>query len=134
MLTADRLRHQDDPSLAAGQPIGHVVSVRGSQATVGLLNSPLQDWDKVRSTVGKFLGIRAGNSLLIGVITNVSIETPALAKELGCHSTADLDLVGEIKQAGMAPAQFQRGVTEYPAIGDPVLGISAQELRLVFNV
>jgi hypothetical protein len=82
MLTADRLRHEDDPSLASDQPIGHVVSVRGSQATVGLLNSPLQDWNKVRSTVGKFLGIRAGDSLLIGVITNVSIETPALAKAI----------------------------------------------------
>jgi len=134
MLKPDRLPHQDDPSSAASQPIGHVVSVRGSQATVGLLSSPLHEWDKVRSTVGKFLGIRTGESLLIGVITNVSIETPAMAKELGCHSTADLDLVGEIKQPAGAPAQFQRGVTEYPAIGDPVLGISAQELRLVFNV
>ena len=134
MLKPDRLRPQDDPSCATSQPIGYVVSVRGSQATVGLLTSPLQEWDKVRSTVGKFLGIRTGESLLIGVITNVSIETPAMAKELGCHSTADLDLVGEIRQASGAPAQFQRGVTEYPAIGDPVLGISAQELRLVFNV
>jgi DNA helicase HerA-like ATPase len=134
MLTADRLRDQDNPSFAAGQPIGHVVSVRGSQATVGLLNPPLQDWNNLRSTVGKFLGIRAGESLLIGVITNVSIETPALAKELGCHSTADLDLVGEIKQSATTPAQFQRGVTEYPAIGDPVLAVGARELRLVFNV
>src|SRR5205809_175865 len=33
-----------------------------------------------------------------------------------------------------AAAAFQRGVTEYPAIGDPVIGISARELRLVFNV
>ena len=113
MLKPDRLRPQDDPSSATGtgQPIGHVVSVRGSQATVGLLTSPLHEWDKVRSTVGKFLGIQTGESLLIGVITNVSIETPAMAKELGCHSTADLDLVGEIRQ----PA----GVQEFTAHRSP---------------
>jgi len=94
----------------------------------------LDDANKVRSTVGKFLGIRSGEALLVGVITNVSIETPLLAKELGCHSTAALDLMGEIKQSTAVPAQFQRGVTEYPAIGDPVFAVSARELRLVFNV
>ena len=134
MLSADRLRNQNEPSLAIGQPIGHVVSVRGSQATVGFLTSPLDDGNKARPTVGKFLGIRAGESLLIGVITNVSIETPATAKEQGYNSTADLDLVGEIKQSATNSAQFQRGVTEYPAIGDPVMGVGASELRLVFNV
>jgi uncharacterized protein len=134
MLNADRLPQQGDASSAAGQPIGQVVSVRGSQATVGLLSPPLLDRSGQRSTVGKFLGIRAGNSLLVGVITNVSIETPAVAKGLGCHSTADLDLVGEIRDRDTPAAHFKRGVTEYPAIGDPVFGISAGELRLVFKV
>ena len=134
MLNAGRAPSQDDVALTAGQPIGHVVSVRGSQATVGLSTSPSPDGNKARSTVGKFLGIRAGHSLLIGVITKVSIEAPASAKDHGFHSTADLDLVGEIKQPATAQAQFQRGVTEYPAIGDPVLAIGARELRLVFNV
>ena len=69
--------------------------------------------------MGKFLGIRAGETLLIGVITNVSIETSALPNGRGSHSTADLDLVGEIKPSATGQAQFQRGVTEYPAIGDP---------------
>src|SRR5262245_33980602 len=132
MLNVDRPCHQNEPSVAAAPPIGHVVSVQGSQATVGLA---ADDRGQVRPTVGKFLGIRAGGSLLIGVITKVSIETPALAKEHGCQSTADLDLVGEIKQSATATtAAFQRGVTEYPAIGDPVLGVGARELRSVFNV
>jgi DNA helicase HerA-like ATPase len=71
--------------------------------------------------------------LLVGVITNVLVEAPAPAKEHGWHSTADVDLVGEIKQS-TASAQFQRGVTDYPAIGDSVLPIGARELRLVYNV
>jgi DNA helicase HerA-like ATPase len=134
MLSAERLRHKDQSSsLAAGQPIGQVISVRGSQASVGLLASPLHDRNTVRATVGKFLGICAGESLLVGVITNVLIGTPALANEHGWYSTADVDLVGEIKQSATS-AQFQRGVTDYPAIGDPVLPIGARELRLVYNV
>jgi DNA helicase HerA-like ATPase len=133
MLNADRTQSQDEPSFAAGEPIGHVVSVRGSQATVGLSTPRAPDPSKVRSTVGKFLGIHAGDSLLVGVITNVSIDTPTSTNECGYHSTADLDLVGEIKQPTTAQAQFQRGVTEYPAIGDPVLAIGTRELKLVFN-
>jgi hypothetical protein len=114
MLNAERLR-QPSFSLAAGQPIGQVISVRGSRASVGLLTAPESERAAARATVGKFLGISAGDSVLVGVITRVLIEAPALAKENGWHATADVDLVGEIKAA-----QFQRGVTDYPAIGDPV--------------
>jgi hypothetical protein len=106
--------------------------VRGSRARLGLLMPPIEDLDAVRATVGKFLGILTTESLLIGVITNVSIEPPACADEHGCQSTADLDLIGEIRHS-TTPARFQRGVTNYPAIGDPVLAVSARELRLVYN-
>src|SRR5438067_8574222 len=132
MLNAERLCPKDQSSpLAAGQPIGQVISVRGSKASVGLSTPPPQDRNAVRATVGKFLGISAGQSLLVGVITNVLVaETRERATEHGWHSTADVDLVGEIKQSAASP-QFQRGVTDYPAIGDPVLPIGASELRLV---
>ena len=133
MLSAEPLRPRDQSSpLAAGQPIGQVISVRGSKASVGLL-PPLQDRAAVRATVGKFLGIQGGQSLLVGVITNVLVGSSAGAQESGWHSTADVDLVGEIKQVASSP-QFQRGVTDYPAIGDPVLPVGARELRLVYNV
>jgi hypothetical protein len=55
------------------------------------------------------------------------------AEEPGCQSTADLDLIGEIKHSAAPARVFQRGVTSYPAIGDPVLAIGARELRLVYN-
>jgi len=119
MLNAERLRPKDQSSsLSAGQAIGQVISVRGSRASVGLTPA-LQDSSGVRPTVGKFLGVCAGQSLLVGVITHVS-ETSGGEKEHGWHSIADVDLVGEIKQSVASP-QFQRGVTDYPAIGDPVL-------------
>ena len=56
-----------------------------------------------------------------------------LASEHGLQAIAHLDLVGEIRENGTSLARFQRGVTRYPAIGDPVALIGARELRLVFN-
>jgi hypothetical protein len=106
--------------------------VRGSRARLGLLVPPIEDLEAVRATVGKFLGILTTESLLIGVITNVSIEAPASADEHSCQSSADLDLIGEIRHS-TAPARFQRGVISYPAIGDPVLAIGPRELRLVYR-
>ncbi|MET0537867.1 MAG: hypothetical protein ABWZ64_07915 [Xanthobacteraceae bacterium] len=65
-----------DVSASFGQPLDQVVSVRGSRARLGLLIPPIEDLDAIRATVGKFLGILTTESLLIGVITNVSIEAP----------------------------------------------------------
>ncbi len=133
MLDAERSRHREQLSSPSPQSMGTVVSVRGSQASVGLSTLPPHHPSSLRATVGKFLGICAGDTLLIGVITKIVIETPALAGERSWHATADVDLIGEIKRSA-ASAQFQRGVTDYPAIGDPVLPIGPGELRLVYNV
>jgi len=116
---------------AAGEALGYVVSVRGSQASVGLPAASVGG-DQARATVGKFLGVHTGKALLIGVITDVSIGT--LATEHGYQAMAQLDLVGEIKDSSSVLARFQRGVSEYPVIGDPVTLIGARELRLVFNI
>jgi len=131
-LQVDQLGRPAGPAQSAGEPLGYVVSVRGSQANVGIPAAPVGGSDEARATVGKFLGIHTGKSLLIGVITDVSIET--LATEPGYQAMAHLDLVGEIKETSSVLARFQRGVSEYPAIGDPVTLIGARELRLVFNI
>src|SRR4051794_36800105 len=58
MPNADRSRQQDpSPPLAAHAPTGWVISVLGSQASIGPSNSPLHDPSPMRATVGKFLGI-----------------------------------------------------------------------------
>ena len=44
-----------------------------------------------------------------------------------------MDLLGEIKENEAGVGFFQRGVTSYPAIGDPVDLIAQDELRLVFD-
>lgn len=118
----------------ASHPLGRVVSVRGSRASVRFPAAPSGIRIATRPTVGKFLGIRTGGSLLIGVITDIALETPAVANGHDYHAIAQVELVGEIGQHGTASAHFDRGVTEYPAIADPVELLGADELPLIFNV
>jgi hypothetical protein len=96
-VTADRLRigifssevivlssdGQNSPPGMPGRiiPLGHVISVRGSQASVGLAASFARSSDEPRVTVGKFLGIRVDSSLLVGVVTDVSLRTEPVPRE-----------------------------------------------------
>ena len=49
------------------------------------------------------------------------------------RKVARLDLVGEIRSGETGAARFQRGVMEYPNIGDGALLLSERELRLVYG-
>jgi DNA helicase HerA-like ATPase len=100
--------------------------VRGSQASVGLPATAPQSPEEARATVGKFLGVRAGKALLIGLVADVSLRQDSIA-------VAQVDLIGEIRDNDTATANFQRGVTTYPAIGDQVTLIGSRELRMVFQ-
>ncbi len=110
--------------LSAQGPLGRVLSVSGSQAQVRLL----VNGEEARPTVGKFLGIRADGAMVVGVITKIA------ADEKGGDgiATCQLDLLGEIKDDGRT--YFQRGVTEYPVIGDGVNLITQRELKLIFDM
>jgi uncharacterized protein len=119
---------------AAGEVVGRVLSVHGSQASVGLPVMNLHASEDAPATVGKFLGIGRGKTLLIGMITEVTVETPSVARDNGYHAAASIDMMGEIKHDAAGVAYFQRGVTDYPAIGDPATLIGSGELRLVYDI
>ncbi|RTL51252.1 MAG: DUF87 domain-containing protein [Bradyrhizobiaceae bacterium] len=109
-------------------PLGRVISVRGSQARVGLLPSPGLTPAHIRATVGQFFGIRAGAIIIVAIITEVSCEHMDTVDDY--IAVASVDLLGEIS-AGTA-GRFQRGVTVYPTIGDAVEVLTNQELRTVY--
>jgi DNA helicase HerA-like ATPase len=120
------------PSAAQARPVretlGRVLAVSGAQVTIGLNAVPSSQ----RATVGKFLGVISNSSVIVGVITQVT-ERPAHEPDPTSRSTALLDLVGEIKANAAGVAHFQRGVTEYPIIGEPATLMGERELRLIFN-
>jgi hypothetical protein len=115
-------------------PQARVLSVHGSQVSIGLPATSLNEADDSHATVGKFMGIRRGRTTLIAMVTKVSIEMVAGAREMGYAAAADLDLLGEIKEDASGTSRFQRGVTDYPAIGDLAAAITNRELRLMYDI
>jgi hypothetical protein len=89
--------------------------------------------DDAGGTVGKFLAIVSHDSILIGFVTQVTIEVPEVARDQGYVASARLDLMGEIKADAKGSPRFLRGITEYPLIGDPVLAVGSNELRAVYG-
>jgi DNA helicase HerA-like ATPase len=114
---------------AAPATFGRVISVRGSLARVGLLAASQMSHTEVRATVGRFVSIRCSNSTIVAMITEVSCEN--LPTQDIYIASASVDLLGEIL-GGPARPKFQRGVTNYPTIGDTVDLITNQELRTVY--
>jgi DNA helicase HerA-like ATPase len=108
---------------------GRVISVRGSLARVGLLAAGPVPAKETRATVGRFISIRcAAASTIIAMITEVSCENQPSSDQY--MATASVDLLGEI--SGGERPKFQRGVTNYPTIGDAVDLITAEDLRTVY--
>src|SRR3979411_634314 len=117
------------PGSSAVTSFGRVISVRGSLARVGLLAAVQMGLKEVRATVGRFVSIRCANSTIIAMITEVSCEN--LPSSDAYIAIASVDLLGEILGGPERP-KFQRGVTNYPTIGDAVELINNQELRTVY--
>jgi len=110
--------------------LGSVLSVRGSEACVGLPAPAIND--QLRPTVGTFLAIAAGRRRLIGVVTEVASSGDAEA-DARSGAVARVDLMGEIETDAAGAERFSRGVSGYPAIGDVVRVIGRDELRLIYK-
>ena len=112
--------------------LGYVTSISGAQATIELGATARAASNKAQARVGKFLGILSGGSIIIGWITAIAERpTSSITGEPGC--VAQLDLVGEIKAGTGGASYFQRGVSEYPSIGDAAVALTDRELRLVYG-
>lgn len=110
--------------------IGQVLSVRGSEAKIGL-PAPWPDAD-ARATVGKFLAIRSGRQSLIGMITEVS-ATKSGETGHDYRAMARVALMGEITIDPDGRSHFRRGVSDYPAIGDGANLVTGEQLRLIYT-
>lgn len=107
--------------------MGHVISVRGSRAQVGLpAPTPLSVG---RPSVGSFLAMKAVDSTIVGVITAVESDSGPH----GYRARAHVDLTGEIVRAADGTACFRRGITVFPAIGDAAEPLPDDALRLVYG-
>src|SRR5215831_2205901 len=116
------------PGSATVTSFGRVISVRGSLARVGLMATSRPSLSEIRATVGRFVSIRCATSTIVAMITDATCEDLPSSDQY--VATAGVDLLGEI--SGGDRPKFQRGVTNYPTIGDAVELINNQELRTVY--
>ena len=84
-------------------------------------------------TVGTFLGIRNGRSLVIGALCDISLDTET-GDRPGMQTTGRVDLLGEILADKSGAGYFQRGVMNYPKIGSAIVPIDHRELRIIFDI
>ena len=115
--------------------IGRIVSVTGSKAIV-MLDSP-KEGDRVhpndRPDMGTLLGIDTANTVVLAIISALSVPVPAQREGDTEIWIAELGLVGELwRDEGGHASLFARGVTVYPALGDPVRVAFKSELQAAF--
>jgi hypothetical protein len=118
--------HDAQPALNSGEIIGRIVTVGGSQATVELSDRTQGE----KPTVGKFIGVVTGSTLIVGMITEIG-EQSAVSGTF--RKIAMIDLVGDIALSGKSAGRFQRGISEYPNINDSAVLLGENELRLVYG-
>ena len=115
--------------------LGFVVEVTGSMANVRMYKSNhAEDEDEHRVTIGRVVAIRLATSQVIGVIARVSLSVPPTLLPDAGPMVAEVDFLGEVKQQGTPRAYFQRGVTDYPSIGDGVALLRHDELSLIHRI
>jgi uncharacterized protein len=116
------------PSTKSRSPLGRVTAVNGSQATIVIEAGIPSAGEAAQVTVGRFMGITRGGATIIGLVTEVA-EQQINPDPPAYRSIARLDLIGEIG----ADRQFQRGVADYPTIGNPVMLVDRNELGLIYG-
>ena len=133
--TVDAVHFPTSNAQDEARTCGHILSVSGSQASVGLPAESIDPEREASITVGKFLRIqRAQVAADRHGHRGDAGHRPQSAHEQGFRAAARLDMMGEIKQRDDGKPYFQRGVTDYPAIGDPAALITRDELRLIYDI
>ena len=113
--------------------IGVVVSVGGSRAAARLVKPACEGGrDRSRLTIGRMIAIRTDASRVIGVITSLAASPGS--NEPDGSLVAEIDMLGEIRMHGTPEAFFQRGVSDYPTIGDPLAEVESAELALIHRI
>jgi DNA helicase HerA-like ATPase len=130
------LSHQRDTRAPAAraverESVGRVMSIGGSHAVIGLTAGG-RATDREQATVGKFMGLMSGASMIIGLITEIGEQAAVVSGGQAYRSVARLDLIGEIR-SNAGKAVFQRGVANYPSIGDSAIMMSEEDLRLIYG-
>ncbi len=124
---------QEQPAAFDDGSIGRIVSVTGAKAIVLLdgVRGPRRSASE-RPEMGTLLGIDTAGSVVLAIVSALSVPVPAQRDGDSEIWIAELGLVGELPKSVDGKTSFNRGVTNYPSLGDRVRVASRKELQQSF--
>ena len=112
--------------------LGRVIAVSACQAVALLERSHVSDLDRDPPLeMGTLVKMRTRVSIAYGMVTGLRVPLPSLEASDKDLRLVELELVGEIRDTD-AVADFQRGLSAYPALDEPVYLASAQDAAQVY--
>jgi DNA helicase HerA-like ATPase len=118
-----------DPPAATDRSIdvGRVVCVSGSEVVI-LLEPAMYQHGGAGLHKGALVKMAMPNSTVFGIVSGLSIPVPARGDTEGETRLAELELIGEASGDG----RFRRGISAFPALGDPVRSVSTDDFAAVY--
>ncbi|MGH6931446.1 MAG: ATP-binding protein [Dongiaceae bacterium] len=123
--------------------LGHIVSVAGSRAA-GVLMHPgsakgASEAFQHASQLGAIVKIITPRSLVFGIVNSLSIPKPSNPPSAKDQRYIELELFGEAllgpaTVGGFNQLNFQRGVSVFPALGQPILATTHDDLAQIYAV
>ena len=140
-----RSSQQDRPGKAPQPPpraqagplrVGHVISVSGARVSGILHSGGNASYVDVASAVqlGAMLKMATPTSQVFGIVCGLRTTDPRPQADASEKKIVDIELLGEaitVRDDGIKPF-FQRGVSVYPALGEPIVTTSLNELRHIY--
>ena len=117
-------------------PVGEIVSISGSKASV-LLKTPSSadgDVDTVCPHIGTVLSVDTGPAVVLCLIMAMSVPGSAVDKDQTSTRVVEVDLIGELVREDDGYLQtFRRGVSVYPKLGDTLCQATRNMLEKAYH-
>jgi hypothetical protein len=111
----------------SGRRVGRVIAVSASRATV-LLDAE----DLAPLEMGHVVKMRSRAGTVYAMVSRLEVSDPGLEPSDQDLKTAEIEFAGEIGEADGSPPGFQRGISAYPALDEPVWLATAADLLQVY--
>ncbi|MGH7005166.1 MAG: hypothetical protein ACREIP_14580, partial [Alphaproteobacteria bacterium] len=114
------------------QRVGRIVSVAGCQAVCVLERDTRGEVAALQ--IGGLVKTPIGKSQVFGIVSGVSIPVPSAADSTDLEmKVVELMLIGEATSPATGRlGTFRRGVSVFPALGDPVFATTREDLVQVY--
>jgi len=114
--------------------LGTVIAVNGARATIATKAESAERLSLEAWSIGKLISINLGASRIVGMVYEMKVENGLWAEGGDNTLLVEIELVGEVFEAGEGRLRFHRGIASYPWLGAPAHRIRTEDLRAVFDL